>query len=211
MVAEVTLKPIEIAALGLLLERPMHPYEMYQIATQRREDTVVKVSPGSLYRAVYALEQKEYARVAQVEREGARPERTLFEITDAGRERLYADVAELLRTPQIERPSVLQALSEAHVLPVEQVIELLSERLVEMRARVVRIRAEVAAVTALNVPEMYWINVPYMLTMAEAEITWVVAQIERLRAGELSWQDSRTPEEKAQTAERKARKHAPNP
>ena len=47
---------LAVAALGYLAERPMHPYEMYQLALHRQEDRVVKVSPGSLYRAVYGLE-----------------------------------------------------------------------------------------------------------------------------------------------------------
>ncbi|WP_183086171.1 PadR family transcriptional regulator [Mycetocola tolaasinivorans] len=209
--AEITLKPIEIVALGLLLERPMHPYEMYQIATQRREDTVVKVSPGSLYRAVYALEQKGFAIAAQVEREGARPERTLFEITDPGRERLFVDVAELLRTPMTERPRVLQALSEAHVLPAPQVRELLSERVTQLRVRVDRLRGDIETVGGLGVPEMYWINAPYQLAMYEAEIAWLEAQLARFASGALPWEDCRSPEERASATAAKTRNFYPAP
>lgn len=189
----------------------MHPYEMYQIATQRREDTVVKVSPGSLYRAVYALEQKGYAIAAQVEREGARPERTLFEITDPGRERLFVDVAELLRTPMTERPRVLQALSEAHVLPAPRVRELLTERVEQLRARVDKLRGDIAMVESLRVPEMYWINAPYQLTMYEAEISWVEAQLARLDSGALPWEDCRSPEERASATAAKTRNFYPAP
>ena len=46
------LSPLALSTLALLTERPMHPYEMYQLMLQRREDRVVKVSAGSLYRAV---------------------------------------------------------------------------------------------------------------------------------------------------------------
>ena len=40
------LNPLAVSALALLAERPMHPYEMYQLMLQRREDRVVKVSAG---------------------------------------------------------------------------------------------------------------------------------------------------------------------
>ena len=42
------LTPLGLAALALLAERPMHPYEMYQTLVHRREDRNVKVRPGSL-------------------------------------------------------------------------------------------------------------------------------------------------------------------
>ena len=51
------LMPLGIAALALLTERPMHPYEMYQILLLRKEDRIVKVRPGSLYHAVNKLEE----------------------------------------------------------------------------------------------------------------------------------------------------------
>ncbi|WP_449373878.1 hypothetical protein [Arthrobacter psychrolactophilus] len=40
------LTPLGISALGLLVERPMHPYEMYQVLMQRHEDRIVKAQPG---------------------------------------------------------------------------------------------------------------------------------------------------------------------
>src|SRR6185312_10681901 len=85
-----------ISALALLAERPMHPYEMYQLLIQRHEDRVVKVRPGSLYHKVHWLESRGLVRSTTTEREGNRPERTIYEITAAGRETLTLRVAEML-------------------------------------------------------------------------------------------------------------------
>ena len=49
---DVSLTPLGITVLGLLSERSMHPYEMYQLASVRRGDQLVKIKPGSLYHTV---------------------------------------------------------------------------------------------------------------------------------------------------------------
>lgn len=79
-----TLTPLAMAALALLAERPMHPYEMYQTLIHRSEDRIVKVRPGSLYHTVARMADQGLARVTGTEREGNRPERTTYEITERG-------------------------------------------------------------------------------------------------------------------------------
>lgn len=44
-----------LAVLGLLLEQPMHPYEMAATLRERNKDTSFKVRTGSLYDVVEAL------------------------------------------------------------------------------------------------------------------------------------------------------------
>ena len=59
LVGDVPLTPLGITVLGLLSERPMHPYEMYRLASVRRGDQLVKIKPGSLYHTVSILEKRE--------------------------------------------------------------------------------------------------------------------------------------------------------
>ena len=56
------LTPLALSALGLLVERPMHPYEMYQLLLERHEDRFVKVRPGSLYHSVERLQGRQARR-----------------------------------------------------------------------------------------------------------------------------------------------------
>ena len=90
------LTPLTLAALALLAERPMHPYEMYQLSMQRRDHRLVKIKPGTLYHAVRRLAESGLVAVVSTEREGNRPERTTYEITDAGRDQLQSSVALML-------------------------------------------------------------------------------------------------------------------
>ena len=75
MARAASLTPLGVAALSLLVEEPMHPYEMYQLLVARHEDRLVKVRPGTLYHAVGRLEEQGLVEATGTEREGNRPER----------------------------------------------------------------------------------------------------------------------------------------
>lgn len=181
------LTPLGIAALALLMERPMHPYEMYQLLIRRSEDRVVKVRPGSLYHAVDRLAEQGLASVRSTERAGNRPERTSYEITDAGRERLGSTIAEILATPVNEYPRFSLALNEAHHLPQGEVTALLDVRLGLLRADLENLEAGIARVTAESVDRRYWIDVEYQAALLRAEIAWITTTIAEIESGSLSW------------------------
>ena len=186
----VSLTPLGIAALALLAERPMHPYEMYQMLIQRREDRVVKVRRGSVYHAVDRLTELGLAEVRGTERAGNRPERTSYEITDAGRERLGSTIAEILATPVNEYPRFPLALGESHNLPLHEVTELLSARVALLQAELAEIERLTAAASAKGVARMYWFDADYRATLLRAEITWLTATVADIASGELPWLDT---------------------
>lgn len=178
-----------VGALGFLVERPMHPYEMYQLAVQRGEDRVVKASPGSLYRAVYSLEAEGLVRATGTDRDGARPERTTFEITQAGRDRLVDRIVDMLRTPINEFPEFALAISEAHNLQRGQACDLLRERVVALRAQLDELDDIKRGVAERGVPRIYWINADYTSAMTTAEIHWIETTVAEIESGELPWHD----------------------
>ena len=182
------LPPLGIAALGFLLERPMHPYEMYQLAVQRQEERLMAVSPGSLYRAVYALEEAGHVRTIGTDRDGARPERTTFEITESGREHLSARVRELLAVPVRDHALFPIAVSEAHALTKEDVIRALDERLVAQKADLAALNRRIDDLTARGVPRLYWIGATLQRASLQAEIDWVGRTIAELTSGTLPWE-----------------------
>src|SRR5690606_5582305 len=135
---------LAIAVLGLLDERPMHPYEMFQTLVSRGEDRLVKVRPGSLYHTVSRLADQKLVRADGVDREGNRPERTTYRITDEGREVLRTRIAEILRAPCPEYPEFLIGLAESPSLPADQVAELLRERIAHLDATLAELDSMIA-------------------------------------------------------------------
>ena len=186
-----TLTPLGVAALALLMERPMHPYEMYQTLVQRSEDRVVKVRPGSLYHTVDRLAGQGLVRATGTEREGNRPERTTYEITEHGGLALSERVTEILATPINEYPEFPLALGESHNLPVETVIQLLRNRVSLLRADLGFMESGIRALEAKKLPRRYWINVQYTRTLREVEVTWLESLIDDLESGELSWSEEK--------------------
>ena len=191
MASSTTLTPLGVAALALLIERPMHPYEMYQTLVQRSEERVVKVRPGSLYHTVDRLAGQGLVRATGTEREGNRPERTTYEITEQGHLVLTGRIAEILATPINEYPEFPLALGESHNLPVESVIHLLRNRVSLIRADLAVMDAGIRDIEAKRLPRKYWINVQYSRAISEVEATWLESLIDDLESGALSWSEEK--------------------
>jgi DNA-binding PadR family transcriptional regulator len=91
--------PLALAVMALLYERPMHPYEMVTLMRERGKHESVRLRYSSLYSVVSALEREGLILPKETVREGKRPERTIYEITDTGREEFLTWLRELLREP----------------------------------------------------------------------------------------------------------------
>ena len=181
------LTPLAISALALLNERAMHPYEMYQLLLERHEDRIVRVTPGSLYRTVDRLTQDGYAEATGTEREGNRPERTTYAITDPGRTALVDRIREILREPINEFPSFALALAEAHNAPASAVCSDLRAHLEVIEGELRDIDCLVDKARAREVAEAYWITASYIKHMNHAQQDWIRGFIDRLEKGDLPW------------------------
>lgn len=184
-----TLTPLAVAALALLAERPSHPYEMYQTLLQRSEDRLVKVRPGSLYHTVDRLEAHGLVRATGTEREGNRPERTTYEITDEGTRSLGERITEIIGTPVNEYPEFPLGLGEAHNLPLETVVALLRKRVSHIRADVAVLDDAVEHLTQRGVPAKYWVDVRYQRALAAADADLLESLIADLESGVVSWSE----------------------
>ena len=182
---------VAVAALALLAEGPTHPYEMYQTLVMRSEDRLVKVRPGSLYHTVDRLARQGLVRATGTEREGNRPERTTYEITEAGTLALGERVADIIATPVNEFPEFPLGLGEAHNLPLETVIDLLRKRIGLLRADMALLDHGIDRVRAKELPAKYWLDVRYLRTMAEADVAALEALIDDLASGVISWDEEK--------------------
>ena len=81
------LTPLGVMVLALLREGDMHPYEMMRLMRHRRDDRLVPIQNGTFYHTVGRLERAGLLAEVGVDRDGNRPERTTYTLTDSGRER----------------------------------------------------------------------------------------------------------------------------
>src|SRR5437016_1094606 len=88
-----------LTVLCLLRERAMHPYEMQRLIRQRKNDNFLDLKRGSLYHAIGRLERVNLIEPVATTREGRRPERTVYRLTEDGAAETLAWLRELLANP----------------------------------------------------------------------------------------------------------------
>lgn len=77
---------LKLVILGLLLEGEKHPYEIQHIMKEREMDCYIKLAKGSLYYAFEQLKKQGCIVVSTVVRDTNRPDKTIYQITEAGEE-----------------------------------------------------------------------------------------------------------------------------
>ena len=185
--AETQLTPLGVAALGLLVERPMHPYEMYQLLMQRHEDRLVKIRPGTLYHTVGRLAAAGLVEPTGTARDGNRPERTTYAVRPEGKAALEARIKDLLATPVNEYPCFPQALGEAHNLPPGVVLELLETRLTALEASLAILGSDAALAGARGVDKNTGLMWATSNINCSAEIQWVGGLRANIADGTIPW------------------------
>lgn len=177
--------PLALAALACLFERPMHPYEMATTLRERGKDQSIKLNYGSLYTVVEALQQHALIVAQETEREGRRPERTVYRLTDAGRMELVDWVSELLSTPMKEYTRFEAGLSLAGVLPPEDVATLLAQRCDHLEVEISQGRSLLRLLSERGLRRMFVIENEYQLAMREAELNWTRQLLSEIASGKL--------------------------
>lgn len=181
--------PLALAVLGLLIERPMHPYEMSSTLRERAKEVSIKLNYGSLYSVVDSLVRHELIEVHETVREGRRPERTVYSITDAGRTEFIDWLSELLALPVKEYTQFEAALSLMPGLPPDEVVRLLQVRRSRLETGIIATSAVLEEVAKQGLPGLFAIEDEYLLTIRRAELEFVERLIRRIKDGSLDGVD----------------------
>ncbi|POM27578.1 Transcriptional regulator PadR-like family protein [Actinomadura rubteroloni] len=128
------LTPLALTVLRMLCDRPMHPYEMQQQIRDYHYDAAVKITHGALYHWVERLAAAGLIEPVETNREGRRPERTVYAVTTSGRDAAQLRMAELLSRPNPEYPLFGTALAFVNLLPESEVAALLRRRVIALEA-----------------------------------------------------------------------------
>jgi DNA-binding PadR family transcriptional regulator len=185
--------PARRSSLGLivlfyLFEGPKHVYRMQKLIEQQGKDRVVNVrSRASLYQTLERLTRLGLVEVHETVRTESRPDRTVYTITDAGRETAREWLREMLRTTGDEFPEFVAAVSLLFGLAPEDAREQLEVRAARLAAELAETESQLGAHPEL--PRLFLLEEEYRRALLEAELTWVRGVIEDLRAGRLTWSE----------------------
>jgi DNA-binding PadR family transcriptional regulator len=190
---------LALAVLALLFERAMHPYEMAATMKERHKEESIKLRYGSLYTVIELLLARGLIRAKATSREGKRPERTVYALTDAGREELLDWMRDLLRAPAKEYPQFEAGLCLIAVLPPDEATALLRDRAVHLAGQVAQLETELAEVaqqtwsptSAIQIampalkgvhkfPPLFTVEAEYRLALRKAEHAFVTELVRRI-------------------------------
>jgi DNA-binding PadR family transcriptional regulator len=178
--------PLSLVVLGLLAEEPLHPYAIRQRISERAYDRLPGVRPASLYDAVQRLAGAGLISASQLSREGRRPERVEYSITEAGRVTLVGwvtgSLADLSRGDEFPA-----ALSFMYSLGRDRVMGILRQRAAALAASVDADQAALTEAEAGGIPPVFLSEHHYHLALRRAEQTWLVTFTEALETGALGW------------------------
>jgi len=193
--------PLALAILNLLHERAMHPYEMKVLMLQRGHERAVRLKEASLYDTVERLAAVGFIAPLEVSRDGRRPERTVYGITQAGRDDLLIWMQQLIAEPSPEFPTFAAALMFILGLGRDVAITSLTRRAAMIEAEISRIDAfqralrdsgayaEMLPPGMTEFPRILGIEEEYAQAMRRAELAWVRQTVAELRDGSLPWPD----------------------
>lgn len=177
--------PLALAVLACLAERPMHPYEMASTMRERHKDESIKLNYGSLYSVVEGLCRNHFIVPKETVREGNRPERTVFELTEAGRLELSDWLSELLARPVKEFTQYEAGVSLIPALSPAEALGLLKSRCDQIEIELDKARSIEDLVRSRKVPRLFTIETECRSAMRTAELAWTRRLIAEIAAGQL--------------------------
>ena len=178
---------LALAVLSYLSRAPMHPYELGRTLREHGDARSVKYTPSSLYMVVGQLERAGLIAAQGPSREGRRPERTVYALTDAGRAELGDWLRELVAEPRHEYPHFVTALSLIGALGPDETVELLARRLERLAAVRAETRASIDETVAGGVHPLFLVEEEYRLALLDAERAFVEGFIARITDPETGW------------------------
>ena len=177
--------PLALAVMALLYERPMHPYEMVSVMRERGKHESVRLKYSSLYSVVEALEREGLILPLETVREGRRPERTVYGLTEVGRVEFLSWLRELLREPAKEYTQFAAGLTFLPALPPDEAVVLLEERVRLLEEEVEEKRSLLDGVMEQGLPRLFLVEAEHELVLREAELEWVRGLVRGIQAGTL--------------------------
>ncbi|MFI1915213.1 PadR family transcriptional regulator [Nocardia sp. NPDC020380] len=180
--------PLAMAVLGILHLEPMHPYAIQRRIKEWGKDKVVNVGQrAQLYKTITRLQEAGLVTVRETGRDQQYPERTVYEITDAGRAACITWINEMISTPRNEFPEFPAALSFLMLLgPAAARVEL-ERRAIALRANRTELEEGLAGAQQINLPRVTMLEDEYQLAVTTAELHWLETVLADLAADTLTW------------------------
>ncbi len=118
---------VRLVILGLLRERPLYGYEIKQIIEDHMNDWT-SIAFGSIYFALDKLAEEGFIQKMDVEQQGKRPSRTVYQISEDGRKEFLRLLRENWQNEERQYYALDICLFFLESLPHQEVMHYLQSR-----------------------------------------------------------------------------------
>ena len=181
--------PLALAVLTCLAERPMHPYEIAQTLRSRAKDHNIRLNYGSLYGVVEGLAKRGLISATETFREGRRPERTVYEITETGTREMTDWLTELIAAPVKEYLQFEAGLALIGALAPDEALGALRLRLRQLELTLAQSEATREVTRKAGLPRLFELESEYVDALLAAELAFVRQLIADIEHKDLSGLD----------------------
>lgn len=163
----------------------MHPYQMAQTLRNRAKEHSIRLNYGSLYGVVENLEKRKLVQARETLREGRRPERTIYEITEAGAREALDWLSDMISVPVKEYPQLVAALSFVVALPPSEAMTALQCRYQALQLRLLQMAGMRRAAAEAGLPDVFSLESELEQALVDTELKYVGDLIDRIATGSL--------------------------
>lgn len=175
---------VRLVILGLLRERPLYGYEIKQIIEEHMSDWT-SIAFGSIYFALDKLAEEKFVEKVEVEQQGKRPSRSVYQITEAGKEEFMRLLRESWQQFERQYFSLDICLFFLNNLPLDEVKNYLRIRRSALQTALRKVQSHRKEQLALpEVPRLAAAIFNHTLVHTQAELNWVTDLLQKLESGE---------------------------
>jgi DNA-binding PadR family transcriptional regulator len=176
--------PTRLLVLGVVRESgPVHGYDVRRTLLARGATSWANIAPGSIYNALKTLVREGFLESVGTDRQGARPERTSFRLTQAGEEEYARLLRQNLREARLPNHPLLAGLAFLPDLPPAELAETLRARAANLRTSAEDSRtmaADIRADETGGIPPHVAESYELLATLQDGEATWALSLADRI-------------------------------
>ncbi len=176
--------PTRLLVLGVVRESggPVHGYDVRRKLLSRGATSWANVAPGSIYNALKTLVREGFLEDLGKDRQGARPERTCFRLTETGEEEYQRLLRETLREARLPNHPLLAGLAFLPDVPPTELADALHARADALREQAADTRTMATDIRADpdGIPPHVAESYDLVATLQEGEATWAAALADRI-------------------------------
>lgn len=172
-----------LVILGTLRRQALHGYEIKHIIEEHMGDWT-SIAFGSIYFALGKLAEEEFIEKIATEQKGSRPSRSIYQITDAGRQEFLRLLRQVWQEVERQYFSIDIALSFIDALSIQEATGYLRGRAAQLEAILQHLDAHQAEQLANeHVPRLAAAVFDHSRLHFQAELSWTQDLLEKIETG----------------------------